>query len=865
MLKPVPAIAAPAFEQIGFIAGIVAFCARRWGLTLAAGLTLTLAAGFYAAGHFAISTDLNKLISADLPWRQREIALGKAFPQRDNMILAVLDAPSPELATQAALDLQQALASQSQFFAGARSIEASDFFRREGLLFLPVKDVESRMEQLIEAQPFLGALAQDPSLRGLAGTLQLMARGGAEELAAPLGALAGAMERAASGEPDHFSWSALFSGAPASQQEKRRFLQVKPVLDFSALEPGADASEALRATATNIGLTPENGFNLRLTGDVPLQDEEFATLSEGAALHNGLMGLAVLFILWRALRWGRLIVAVTVNMLVGLVLTAAAGLFLVQALNPISIAFAILFVGIGVDFGIQFTVRYREERFHDDHLLPALDSAGKKASLPLALAAAATAAGFYAFMPTDYRGVSELGLIAGTGMILAFLTSVTLLPALLALFRPPAERAPVGYAFLAPVDRFQTRHRRAIVIAAVGLALLGTPLLTRLRFDFNPLHLRSAQVESMATLLDLMQDPRMSPNIIEILSPSLAAADALAARIRALPEVESVTGLTDFIPEDQAPKLAAIHEARGLIGPSLTPAKAPSDATDAEDARALAAAGATLSQSAGDNQALARIGAAMTQLAEAPEAARLRANKTLIAPMRALLADTLLALQAAPVTLADLPADLKSDWLALGGRARLEVAPRGDKNDNDNLRRFTAAVRKIAPDASGAAVSILESGDTVVRAFVQAGIMALVSISLLLYLALRRVGDVALTLAPLLLAGFYTMEICVLIDLPLNFANIIALPLLLGLGVAFKIYYVMAWRAGSAELLQTCLTRAIFFSAMTTATAFGSLWSSNHPGTSSMGKLLALSLATTLCAAVFFQPALMGPPRKPKE
>jgi hopanoid biosynthesis associated RND transporter like protein HpnN len=865
MLKPVPPTVAPPFEQIGFIAGIVAFCARRWGLTLAAALALTLAAGFYAAGHFAISTDLNKLISADLPWRQREIALGKAFPQRDNMILAVLDAPSPELATQAALDLQRALASQSQFFAGARSIEASDFFRREGLLFLPVKDVESRMDQLIEAQPFLGALAQDPSLRGLAGTLQLMTRGGgAAEMAAPLGALAGAMERAASGEPDHFSWSALFSGAPASQQEKRRFLQVKPVLDFSALEPGADASEALRATAKSIGLTTENGFNLRLTGDVPLQDEEFATLSEDAALHNGLMGLAVLFILWRALRWGRLIVAVAVNMLVGLVLTAAAGLFLVQALNPISIAFAILFVGIGVDFGIQFTVRYREERFHDDNLLPALDAAGKKASLPLALAAAATAAGFYAFMPTDYRGVSELGLIAGTGMILAFCTSVTLLPALLSLFRPPAEKAPVGYAFLAPVDRFQTRHRRAIVVAAVGLALLGTPLLTRLRFDFNPLHLRSAKVESMATLLDLMQDPRMSPNIIEILSPSLAAADALAARLRTLPEVESVNGLTDFIPEDQAPKLAAIHEARGLIGPSLTPAKAPKDATDAEDAQALAAAGATLIQSAGDNPALARIGAAMTQLAEAPEAARLRANKTLIAPMRALLADTLLALQAAPVTLADLPADLKSDWLAADGRARLEVAPRGDKNDNDNLRRFTAAVRKIAPDASGAAVSILESGDTVVRAFVQAGIMALVSISLLLYLALRRVGDVALTLAPLLLAGFYTMEICVLIDLPLNFANIIALPLLLGLGVAFKIYYVMAWRAGSAELLQTSLTRAIFFSAMTTATAFGSLWSSNHPGTSSMGKLLALSLATTLCAAVFFQPALMGPPRKPK-
>jgi predicted RND superfamily exporter protein len=180
------------------------------------------------------------------------------------------------------------------------------------------------------------------------------------------------------------------------------------------------------------------------------------------------------------------------------------------------------------------------------------------------------------------------------------------------------------------------------------------------------------------------------------------------------------------------------------------------------------------------------------------------------------------------------------------------------------MRPFVDQVLAVAPEASGAPVSILASGDTVIRAFMEAGALALISISLLLYLALRRVGDVALTLAPLLLAGVYTMEICALIGLRLNFANIIALPLLLGLGVAFKIYYVIAWRAGSAKLLRTGLTRAIFFSAMTTATAFGSLWMSNHPGTSSMGKLLALSLATTLCAAVLFQPALMGPPRPRK-
>jgi hypothetical protein len=121
---------------------------------------------------------------------------------------------------------------------------------------------------------------------------------------------------------------------------------------------------------------------------------------------------------------------------------------------------------------------------------------------------------------------------------------------------------------------------------------------------------------------------------------------------------------------------------------------------------------------------------------------------------------------------------------------------------------------------------------------------------------------VLLTLVPLLLAGVVTLEVCVIVGMPLNFANIIALPLLLGVGVAFKIYYILAWRSGQTNLLQSSLTRAVIWSALTTATAFGSLCLSSHPGTASMGKLLALSLGCTLCAAVLFQPALMGKPRE---
>jgi predicted RND superfamily exporter protein len=213
------------------------------------------------------------------------------------------------------------------------------------------------------------------------------------------------------------------------------------------------------------------------------------------------------------------------------------------------------------------------------------------------------------------------------------------------------------------------------------------------------------------------------------------------------------------------------------------------------------------------------------------------------------------------ITLQTLPAALTRDWVSPDQKARIEVLPKGDSNDDRTLRNFAAAVLAVAPTGTGTPVLFQEAAGIIVRAFTEATGLALASIAILLWIVLRRFGDVLLTLVPLIVAGLVTLEICGLIGLQLNFANIIALPLLLGVGVAFKIYYIVAWRGGKTNLLESTLTRAVIFSAMTTATAFGSLWLSSEPGISSMGKLMALSLACTLAAAVLFQPILMGPPR----
>jgi hopanoid biosynthesis associated RND transporter like protein HpnN len=854
------------------IVSVVDFCTKYAYLTIAVGFLVAGLAVYYTGQHFAINTDITKLISRDIPWRQREIEFDRLFPNRNGgYILAVVDAPTPELATLARAELADKLAADKSLFKSVDQLGGSSFFAQNGLLFLPTEELAKISKPLTRSAPVIRALVTDPSLRGVAGMVGFALAGvnsgqlTLDQTARPFNMAAVPIENVLADRPATFSWRELLNGTPSTPADLRKLIEATPVLDFNSLEPGKKATDAIRSAVAGLDLASRYQARVRLTGPVPIENEEFATVREGAAL-NGVVTLAVvLMILWMALKSLRIIVAVVIALFIGLSITAALGLMMVGALNLISVAFAVLFVGLGVDFGIQFSVRYRQERFKEPDLRKALVEAAARAGVPLTLAAAAVAAGFLSFLPTAYRGVSELGQIAGVGMLVAYVTSITVLPALLYVFHPPGEQEALGIAALAPVDDFMERHRIAIVVATLGVAIAGLPLLYFLHFDLNPMNLRSANVESVATYLDLRRDPATGANSINVLAPSVQAADEIAGRLKALPQVGTAMTVDTFIPGDQPAKLALIAEAAKALDPVLAlPAReAPTDEeiVEALNLRADALTRAVENKTGPGAEAAKRLAAAMTKLAGADPARRQRVESAFTVPLKLDLVDLRELLKAMPITLENLPAEITSQWRATDGQARIEVTPSGDPDDSDRMRVFARAVLAVESGATGGPISILESGRTVVTAFLEAGGLALISISILLWITLRRFGDVLLTLVPLLLAGVVTLEICVLIHMPLNFANIIALPLLLGIGVAFKIYFVMAWRSGRTKLLQSSLTRAVIFSAATTATAFGSLWFSSHPGTSSMGKLLALSLACTLAAAVLFQPALMGKPR----
>ena len=223
------------------------------------------------------------------------------------------------------------------------------------------------------------------------------------------------------------------------------------------------------------------------------------------------------------------------------------------------------------------------------------------------------------------------------------------------------------------------------------------------------------------------------------------------------------------------------------------------------------------------------------------------------------------ALNAKPVTLQSIPPDITRDWLLPDGRARIQITPKPEASGGPGLARFVDQVSAAMPEAGGSAVTIIDSARTIISAFRNAAIAAIVMIALILLATLRRLVDVALVLAPLLLSALLTVVVCVALPLPLNFANIIALPLLLGVGVSFNIYFVMNWRAGEHSRLASPTARAVIFSALTTGTAFGSLALSRHPGTASMGELLLISLGCTLLSTLIFVPAVLATLRPPSQ
>jgi uncharacterized protein len=684
-----------------FFGRLTAWCFRRSGMVILAAALLVTGSAYYTARHFAINTDISNLISPRLPWRQRELAYRAEFPQQADSILAVVEAPTAEFAAAAAQKLTDALARQHSMFRSVEDEGTGKFFQRNSLLYSSRAELAGRMQKLSGAAPLIRIMATDPSLRGLADALTFAIRGiggDAHRLAAAAPAfnmIADTVDAVESGRPATFSWQALVQGAPLQPQKLRRFIDIWPVLDYRALEPGKAATAAIRKTASDLSLKSNFDASVGLTGPVPISDQEFASLRQGVWLNATITGGIILIALWLALRSLRIVSAVVLTVAIGLILTATLGLILVGSFNPISIAFAFLFVGLGADFAIQFAVRYRAERHDRDDLRGSLIRTANYTDMRLLLAAVAAAAGFLSFMPTDYRGVAELGLIAGVGMAVAYVTCVTLLPLFLDLFKPPSEPKLLGFAALAPVDRFFQRHRVAIVAATATIVIFGLPSLAWLRFDFNPLALRDSKSDAVVVMQQLSNDPTVAVNAAEVLTPP-ADANTVTRQLSRLAEVEVTRDLDSFIPDDQQEKRRLIANAASTLDSALQRIGT-TRASDSEDVEALKSASKALQDVADESGgpgavAAIRLSRELMRLANGDAAMRQTAQTTFVHPLLFDLLELRQSLHPNVVTRSDLPETLVRDWTAPDGRLRVEVTPKGDASSSATLINFARAV-----------------------------------------------------------------------------------------------------------------------------------------------------------------------------
>ncbi len=831
----------------------------------------------YTVTGFNINTDLADMVSDKLPFRKFEKDYGKAFPQLSDVIVVVIDADTPELALNTRKLMENLLMKEKNLFKTIYIPEGGSFFEKNGLLYRSVDELEEFADHLAVVQPFLAILSQDLSLKGLFSVLEKVVRP-SEELISdnkrliPLfGRLSDAFKNTMEKKPYQLSWQEIMTNKKVEKQQLRQFIILQPFLDYSLLYPAKEAIDTIRRLADEFQFNKSQGVKIRITGDAVLQHEDLLSVRKGIGLAAIISLILVGIVLYIGLGSSRLVFISLLTLIMGLIWTMGFAIAFIGSLNLISITFAVLYIGLGIDYSIQFCLRYRELIQSGLSKKEAVSDTAKGVGNALLLCSITTAIGFYAFVPTAYSGASELGLIAGTGMFINFFANITILPALLNLL-PPKENTVRSFIIPKRLAMLPERHEGMIALGSIILGIGAVFFLPKVFFDFNPLNLSNPVAESVLTARELFNDAKTSPWTISTLANNLTEAKEIASRLKDLKEVDMAITIADFIPEKQTEKLDIIYDT-ALFMPSLPKDIQFSEQDYEEKVRALKRFEKTLKDSLLSsklNQAyissIRRLYETIKNFNTHLEARRESLHllnvleKGLLINLTILLQDLENLLQPRAFGIADLPRELTDRFVTQDGRYRIQVFPNENITNMDTLQRFVSTVRTITPDATDAPVTILESGKAIVLAFKRAILFALIMITLFLLTVLRSRSEIVLILIPLLLALLLTAAASVLLTIPFNFANIIVVPLLLGIGVDYAIHLVYRFRSEGPSrggVLQTSTARAVLFSALTTIVSFGSLSFLHHKGTASMGKLLTLCNGFMIICNLIILPAYL--------
>ena len=774
-------------------------------------LLACIACGFsmyYTAGHLKVNTDTTNILSPDLPFQQDRQRFLKAFPQDDQAILVVVDAKAPEQTTRVLTYLGEQFRKEKQQITSVYIPGEGPYFDKNGLLYLGLDDIKDLSVKLAEAQPFIGTLSGDNSLKGLESIIELALTTEDRDLPVDLSFLLDKIRATIRADLDgkdyQLSWQQLMYGENLDLLTTQRFILLKPKLNFSTMVPAEQSLNSVWAIVDKAKqLFP--GTRIRLTGEVILEHEELESVQRSASTASLFSIILVCVSLMIGYRSVKLTVATLIVMLMGTILTAGFAAFTIGHLNLISVSFAVLYIGIADDYAVQLCLRYRELLREQLPKCEALATALDNIWPSTTLCAITASVGFFSFIPTAYSGVSELGIIAGAGIFIALIISMVVLPALLNLLSPNTTKMVRTKAVFPDwVYRFPIHHRVAVQWVAIVLTLAGLTLLTQVRFDFNPLNLRDPNSESIATFKELLKTKETSPMTLTVLASSKAEALTTAQKLNQLASVENAITIFDYVPEDQEEKIAILEELALVLGFQMTQFPPLHEDSIENHTLALKSLQKTIDKKLNGlpdsplSKSLRLLGDDLGQFLATLESDTQPMQKARLDKLQTSLLDTLpdtmnrlfSGLQAGPVTIDTLPPELFERWLNKDGIYRIMVFPSKDLNDLGNMKEFIAEVKEIAPHATDLPVIYLETGNAVVKAFQQALISALLAIFMVLLIIQRSFKEAFLILLPLLMAAVFTGASTVLMGHSFNFANIIIIPLLFGLGADGGIFII---------------------------------------------------------------------------
>ena len=892
--------------------GLFGFVASYPRAILAAALLLSLVSVVYTAKKMEFLTGRDDLMPKNTGFHRDYRAWRQEFGDMDDIVV-VIESADQERAARFGTRLYEKLARDRQHFQDVFYPFGLDFFKKNGLLFMPLADIQSLRQNLTLAKPVLKELSASPSVQTLftylTGEMDGYVRQGGTTPGAEarLAGLTFMLDKLGLG----FKKFGDNSATPVSLEEfffqnkdgkessfskagKMQILTVLPVKETASFVPAEQAIRVVRQELATLLKLPEfKGVTAGLTGTPVLEHEEMATSQHDITIATVVSLLLTVILLLLAFRGVLNVVAATVSLVVAICLSFGFATLAVGHLNILSMVFAIMLIGIGIEYGIQLVLRYQEELAGGAEQLDAIETGLSRNVWAIVMAAATVAAAFLTFIFTDFKGIAELGVIAGGGVVICVLVTFTVLPAMLVIlakFRKGGlgdQGSGIGKTTLKtrfPVSSSQFTEKakhvlfgypKVVIVITALLCVASLYPLSRVIFDYNLMNLQARGLESVTYAYKLMRSSENAGYFAVVTAATAAEAAAKTKALEALPSVDHVVSLNSFVPDDQEQKIAELAAlAKELADVRPAPYEENLSLMELPAVfEGFRTATERLKNKLGQEQRdeakpvgafLATLDAFFARLEKEKDRNAAGMLKDFQGGMFAELPGKIEFLKAtlnpAPATVDQIPQELKSRFVGKTGRYMLQVAPKHEIFDFKPLKAFIDDVRRVDANATGEPVMVYESMTIMRNAYVKAFIYAFIAIIAILLVTFKSIKYAAIGLVPLIVGVLFMVSGMWLFGINFNSANIIVMPLVLGIAVDSGIYIINRFRRedGTAAAVVTSSTGVgVVFNTLTIMVSFGALMVAQHQGVFSIGAVMSLGMVACQIAFIITLPAVL--------